>query len=68
MKKFIIPVTWSVTANIEIEADNIDDANDMAYETDLDLISDTVYILGSREVDYDSICESAPQTSEGSDK
>jgi hypothetical protein len=61
MKKFLVPVTWSVSTYVEVEAEDIDEAVHEAHGVDLDLMPDPEYVGDSFEVDYDGVYE-VPQT------
>lgn len=50
MPKFRIPVSWSVSATMTIEADNLEDACTKAWDEDLPL-ADSDYVDNSFEVD-----------------
>lgn len=57
MKKFLVPVTWSVSTYVEVEAEDIDAAVHEAHGVDLDLMPDPEYVGESFEVDYDGVYE-----------
>ena len=57
MKKFLVPVTWSVSTYVEVEAEDIDAAVHEAHGVDLDLMPDPEYVGDSFEVDYDGVYE-----------
>ena len=57
MKKFLVPVTWSVSTYVEVEAEDIDEAVHEAHGVDLDLMPDPEYVGDSFEVDYDGVYE-----------
>lgn len=50
-KKFKIPVTWEVFGEMEIEAENLEEAYDIARESPLP--EDGEYISESFQIDYD---------------
>jgi hypothetical protein len=52
-RKFIIPIVWTLGANLEIEAESLDEAILMADSCDLP--KDGEYINGSFEVNKDVI-------------
>lgn len=53
MKTFKIPVSWSVCAEVDIEAETLDDAIEVAKNGDIPLPLDWSYLDGSWEVDAD---------------
>tara|TARA_R110002020_G_scaffold49875_4_gene141605 strand:+ start:1545 stop:1733 length:189 start_codon:yes stop_codon:yes gene_type:complete len=55
MKKFVVPVSWTVSSYVVVEADTADEAAEQA-ET-FDLPHDGEYLQGSFEVDFESIEE-----------
>ena len=57
MKKFLVPVSWSVSTWVEVEAEDIDEAAHEACGVDLDLMPDPEYVGDSFEVHYEDIQE-----------
>ena len=57
MKTYKIPVTWSVCATMEVEANSLSEAITKAEDMSLDtsLLTDPEYIDGSFEVNVDLI-------------
>ena len=53
MKTYKIPVTWSVIATMEIDAESLEDA--ILKAEDASLPTDPDYLDGSFEVDHDCI-------------
>ena len=53
MKKWIIPISWMVCGTLEIEADTLEDAYDIALDKDTPLPTNGEYIFGSDIIDYD---------------
>ena len=53
MKTFKIPVSWSVCAEVDVEAETLGDAIEVAREGDLPLPLDWSYIDDSWAVDED---------------
>jgi len=53
MKTYKIPVTWSVTTTMKIEAESLEDA--ILQAEDASLPTDSDYLEGSFEVDHDRI-------------
>tara|TARA_R100001244_G_C5133984_1_gene126455 strand:+ start:286 stop:468 length:183 start_codon:yes stop_codon:yes gene_type:complete len=56
-KKYIVPVHWTICAHAEVEANNIEDAVDLATEIDLDLFDDPQYLQESFGVYEEDITE-----------
>ena len=57
MKKFLVPVSWSVSTWVEVEAEDIDEAAHEASGVDLDLMPDPEYVGDSFEIHYEDIQE-----------
>jgi len=53
MKTYKIPVSWTVTATMEIDAESLEDA--ILKAEDASLPTDPDYLDGSFEVDHDCI-------------
>ena len=64
MKKYVVPVYWTVSASVIVEADSIDDAADLATGMDLDTFDNAEYSPDSFEVAWDLIepVDTAPAT------
>ena len=56
-KKFLVPVTWIVAAEIVVEAESEEEAMDLATGVDLDCFENADYVGGSFDVDFDMIEE-----------
>ena len=56
-KKFFVPVSWTVAAEIVVEAANEDEAMELAAATDLDCFNKVDYVQGSFDVDFGMIEE-----------
>jgi len=56
-KKFLVPVSWTISAMVEIEAENALEANDFAFGMDLDTIEGADYVPNSFDVDFGMIEE-----------
>ena len=56
-KKFVVPVTWVVAAEVVVEAANALGANDLAHNVALDKFENADYVSGSFDVDFDMIEE-----------
>jgi hypothetical protein len=56
-KKFLVPVTWVVAAEVVIEAESEDEAMDLATGIDLDNFENAGYVNGSFDVDFNMIEE-----------
>ena len=66
LKKFVVPVTWMVSSDVEVEAGDIDEAAHEASGVDLDLMPAPEYVGDSFEVHYEDIQEvSADDTETG---
>lgn len=52
MKKWIIPVTWMMFGTLEVDADTLNDAYDIAVDSDTPLPINGEYIEGSDMIDY----------------
>ena len=56
-KKFLVPVSWTISAMVEIEAEDAVEANDFAIGMDLDTIEGADYVPNSFDVDFGMIEE-----------
>ena len=56
-KKFLVPVTWVVAAEVVIEAESEDEAMELASNVDLDCFENADYVNGSFDVDFNMIEE-----------
>jgi hypothetical protein len=56
-KKFVVPVTWVVAAEVVVEAENELEANDLAHNVDLDCFENADYVQGSFDIDFNMIEE-----------
>ena len=56
-KKFLVPVSWTISAMVEVEAEDAVEANDFAFGMDLDTIEGADYVQGSFDVDFGMIEE-----------
>ena len=56
-KKFLVPVTWVVAAEVVIEAESEDEAMELANNVDLDCFENADYVNGSFDVDFNMIEE-----------
>ena len=56
-KKFVVPVTWLMAAEVVVEAESEDEAMDLATGIDLDNFENADYVNGSFEVDFNMIEE-----------
>jgi len=56
-KKFLVPVTWVVAAEVVVEAESEDEAMDLATGIDLDCFENADYVNGSFDVDFNMIEE-----------
>ena len=56
-KKFFVPVTWVVAAEVVVEAESEEEAMDLATGIDLDCFENADYVQGSFDVDFDMIEE-----------
>ena len=58
-KKFVVPVTWVVAAEVVIEAESEDEAMDLANNIDLSGVdfNNADYVQGSFDVDFGMIEE-----------
>ena len=56
-KKFLVPVTWVVAAEVVIEAESEEEAMELANNVDLDCFENADYVNGSFDVDFDMIEE-----------
>lgn len=55
MKTYIVPVVWCCSANLEIEAESLDEAVMKAEDEGLPPLDDWNYLDGSWEVDHGSL-------------
>ena len=67
LKKFVVPVSWSVSTWVEVEAEDIDDAAHEASGVDLDLMPTPEYVGDSFEIHYEDIQEAPPENNETGD-
>ncbi len=51
-KKFVVPVTWLMAAEVVVEAESEDEAMDLATGIDLDNFENAGYVNGSFDVDF----------------
>ena len=56
-KKFVVPVTWLMAAEVVVEAESEDEAMDLATGIDLDNFENADYVSGSFDVDFNMIEE-----------
>ena len=56
-KKFVVPVTWLMAAEVVVEAESEDEAMDLATGIDLDNFENAGYVNGSFDVDFNMIEE-----------
>ena len=56
-KKFVVPVTWLMAAEVVVEAESEDEAMDLATGIDLDIFENAGYVNGSFDVDFNMIEE-----------
>tara|TARA_R100001443_G_C3278211_1_gene159726 strand:+ start:414 stop:683 length:270 start_codon:yes stop_codon:yes gene_type:complete len=56
-KKFFVPVTWVVAAEVVVEAESEEEAMDLATGIDLDRFENADYVQGSFDVDFNMIEE-----------
>jgi len=56
-KKFLVPVTWLVAAEVVVEAADEDEAMDLATGIDLENYKNQGYVNGSFDVDFGMIEE-----------
>ena len=56
-KKFFVPVTWVVAAEVVVEAESEEEAMDLATGIDLDNFENADYVNGSFDVDFNMIEE-----------
>ena len=56
-KKVLVPVSWTIPAMVEIEAEDAVEANDFAFGMDLDTIKGADYVPNSFDVDFGMIEE-----------
>ena len=59
-KKFVVPVTWLMAAEVVVEAESEDEAMDLATGIDLDNFENAGYVNGSFDVDFNMIEEVLP--------
>ena len=57
VKKYIVPVHWTICANAEVEAESIEEAMDLATGIDLDLFDNQEYLRESFGVYEEDIVE-----------
>jgi len=67
MKKFLVPVSWTVSTWVQVEAEDLDDAAHEASGVDLDLMPDPEYVGDSFEVHYEDIQEVSAEDTETGD-
>ena len=56
-KKFVVPVTWLVAAEVVVEAVSEEEAMKLANNVDLDNFENADYVNGSFDVDFNMIEE-----------
>ena len=56
-KKFVVPVTWLVAAEVVVEAVSEEEAMKLANNVDLDCFDNVDYVNGSFDVDFNMIEE-----------
>ena len=56
-KKFLVPVTWVVAAEVVVEAESEEEAMELANNVDLDCFENADYVQGSFDVDFGMIEE-----------
>ena len=56
-KKFVVPVTWLMAAEVVVEAESEDEAMVLATGIDLDIFENADYVNGSFDVDFNMIEE-----------
>ena len=56
-KKFLVPVTWIVAAEIVVEAESEEEAMELANDANLDNFENAGYVNGSFDVDFNMIEE-----------
>ena len=56
-KKFVVPVTWLMAAEVVVEAESEDEAMDLATGIDLDNFENASYVNGSFDVDFNMVEE-----------
>ena len=56
-KKFVVPVTWLMAAEVVVEAESEEEAMDLATGIDLDCFENADYVQGSFDVDFGMIEE-----------
>ena len=56
-KKFFVPVTWVMAGEVVVEAENEEEAMDLATGIDLDNFENADYVNGSFDVDFNMIEE-----------
>jgi hypothetical protein len=56
-KKFLVPVTWVVAAEVVVEAESEEEAMDLATGIDLDNFENAGYVNGSFDVDFNMVEE-----------
>lgn len=55
MKTWIIPVTWVCTSNLEIEANTLEQAIDIAERSELPIKEHWEYVDSTYEVNHDEV-------------
>ena len=55
MPIFKIPCSWQMYGSLEIEADDLDDAVELAYSNEYSLPDNGSYVDASFEVDHESV-------------
>ena len=56
-KKFVVPVTWLMAAEVVVEAESEDEAMDLATGIDLDNFENADYVNGSFDIDFNMVEE-----------
>ena len=56
-KKFFVPVTWVVAAEVVIEAESEEEAMELANNVDLDCFENADYVNGSFDIDFNMVEE-----------
>lgn len=56
-KKFIVTLTMTYNATVEVEADNADDATDYVYDNLETLAPDSIFNKGEKTVDFADLAE-----------
>jgi len=55
MPIFTIPCSWQMYGSVEIEADDLDEAVELAYSNECSLPDNGSYVDASFEVDHESV-------------